>query len=947
MSVKTGDKTAAEKQNRKSSQGRQKIIHVLSNTHWDREWRFPFQQTRLLLVSLVDRLLELMETRPDYRYFNFDSQTIFLDDYLELRPENRERLAALIRDKRLIVGPWYTLPEEYCVGGESLVRNLLMGRRVGDSFGYTSRVGYTPTSYGQISQMAQLYAGFDVDGIIFYRGICPDECTNEYFLESPDGTRILGVRLSRYVSRGAFFLYVSRRTMHEKDFRGYQWGDEGCLPFHFCRADEDHEEEPVLLRTPYRNTCNLEHIEEGVRQAMDDVLASATTDCLVLFDGMDSTAPNPNLPEILEAANRVHPDWKFEHSSLPRFLEDLKSRIQPDQMTVLKGERRHPSVDNMFNAFLKDSISSRMYLKQRNAQVERALIRWAEPFSCLAWMMGAMEYPSAPLTKAWKELLACHPHDSIAGLSPDQIHKDMMARFDQAQIVADTLSRNAIGELVARIDTSSSAPEDVLVTLFNPLPSERNDVVPVYVDFPRDKEYRAFDVFDDQGERVPAQIISREESYLIATEPSELPMTFYTTKWKMALEAKNIPALGYKTFTVRPKEGYRSNYGTQLCSECEMENEFLKVSIEPNGTLKVKDKASGQEYSRLLYFEDCGEMGDPWLHRKPFADRVQNTLGCRADIQLLEDGPLLTTFSVALRWSLPAELDRDIKQRSEHEKEMRIVSRISLRKGVPRVGITVEVDNTVRDHRLRVLFDPGFRAEQAYAHGQFDVLERPVHLPDTSDWLEPKTGTNPQLGTVCVENGQRGLAVFSLGLTEYEVLDREDSAVALTLLRAFGYPKMSGLFKEDRVVRQGNEGSQCPGTHRYELALYFYRGRWEDNRVLREEAEHKSPPLAVHHGRYRGEGLSRCESFFSLDPDVLCLSGIKKAEDSDEVIVRFYNPTGREVSGRLWCRAAMEGARELKLSEEPLGDLEVEGRHTIRLTVSPKKIVTIGLRFRK
>jgi alpha-mannosidase len=390
MSVKTGDKTAAEKQNRKSSQGRQKIIHVLSNTHWDREWRFPFQQTRLLLVSLVDRLLELMETRPDYRYFNFDSQTIFLDDYLELRPENRERLAALIRDKRLIVGPWYTLPEEYCVGGESLVRNLLMGRRVGDSFGYTSRVGYTPTSYGQISQMAQLYAGFDVDGLIIYRGICPAECTNEYFLESPDGTRILGVRLSRYVSRGAFFLYVSRRTMHEKDFRGYQWGDEGCLPFHFCRADEDHEEEPVLLRTPYRNTCNLEHIEEGVRQAMDDVLASATTDCLVLFDGMDRTAPNPNLPEILEAANRVHPDWKFEHSSLPRFLEDLKSRIQPEQLTVLKGERRHPSVDNMFNAFLKDSISSRMYLKLRNAQVERALIRWAEPFSCLAWMMGAM-----------------------------------------------------------------------------------------------------------------------------------------------------------------------------------------------------------------------------------------------------------------------------------------------------------------------------------------------------------------------------------------------------------------------------------------------------------------------------------------------------------------------------------------------------------------------------
>jgi len=163
--------------------GRKKTIHILSNTHWDREWRFPFEETRLHLVKLVDSLLDLMENDPEYKYFNFDSQSIFLEDYLEYRPENRERLAALIKEERLIVGPWYTLPEEYSVGGESLIRNLLMGRRVCESFGKTSHVGYTPTSYGQISQLPQIYDGFGIDGIMFYRGIYHKECTNEYFWE--------------------------------------------------------------------------------------------------------------------------------------------------------------------------------------------------------------------------------------------------------------------------------------------------------------------------------------------------------------------------------------------------------------------------------------------------------------------------------------------------------------------------------------------------------------------------------------------------------------------------------------------------------------------------------------------------------------------------------------------------------------------------------------------
>jgi len=923
-----------------------KTIHILSNTHWDREWRFPFQETRLHLIKLLDNLLDLMEGNPEYKYFNFDSQTIFLDDYLEIKPENRPRLEALIKAGRLIVGPWYTLPEEFTVNGESLVRNLLMGKRVGDSLGKTSRVGYTPTSYGQISQMAQIYDGFGIDGIIFYRGIHHTEGTNEYFLEAPDGTRILGIRLSRHVSRGAFFIYVSKRTMHAPDWHGFRWGEEGSLPFHLCRADQDHEEEPAIIRSSYGETCNLEIVQEGIRTAMEDILEQATSDCLVLLDGMDSAYPNKHLPQIIAEANKVNPDWKFIHSSLPKFLTDLKSQIEPEKLTVLKGERRHPSPDNMFNAFLKDSLSSRIYIKQRNAEVERALLQWAEPFSVVAELLNEEKYPDSALIFAWKMLLSNHSHDGIGGLSPDQIHKDMLSRFDQVELIGNALTKTALGAIVSRIDTSDANPEDILITVFNPLPFERDEVPQVLIDFPREKLYRAFSIYDDQGRKVSHQVLSREESYLIPIEPHELPTTYYTTKWKVAFEARNLPALGYKTFTVKPEAGRKSNYGSQVTATNTFENEFLRVKIESNGTLTITDKNSGEIYSNILWFEDCGESGDPWSRIPPVGDGnlVYNSLGSSAEIRQICDGPLMTTFAIKIKMNLPAEVIRGTKKRSAVEKELPVTVRVTLHKRDPKLHLAIDFDNTIKDHRLRVMFDSGFRPEKSIISGQFDILERDVFLPDTSDWLEPYTGTQPNNGGVWVENNQRGLAVLNFGLPEYEVLDNNSGTVAMTLLRGYSYPKMSGIAREDLVARVGNEGSQCLGERHFDLALFFYSGQWQTAGVLRHERELKYPVMSVHHGRFAGKGLTKCESFLKIEPEILYLTALKKSESGHDYVARFYNPSTETVNAFLNLKFPVQRAVLLDLNEEPAAEIKIDDPRRIKISVPPKKIITVLLK---
>jgi alpha-mannosidase len=110
-------------------------IKVVSNTHWDREFRRSFEKTRRRLLDMLDVTLGILERDPAYHSFTLDGHSILLDDYLEMRPERRALVEDLVRAGRLIIGPWYTLVEEFSVGHEALVRNLLFGRKTVEKYG--------------------------------------------------------------------------------------------------------------------------------------------------------------------------------------------------------------------------------------------------------------------------------------------------------------------------------------------------------------------------------------------------------------------------------------------------------------------------------------------------------------------------------------------------------------------------------------------------------------------------------------------------------------------------------------------------------------------------------------------------------------------------------------------------------------------------------------------
>ncbi|MCC7206407.1 MAG: alpha-mannosidase, partial [Anaerolineae bacterium] len=121
---------------------------LVSHTHWDRAWYCTFQEYRVRLVRLVDRLLDILNKDPHYRAFMLDGQMSVLEDYLEIRPHNAETLQALCRSGRLQVGPWFVLADEFLVSPEALIRNMKLGHEMGKAYGGVAKIGYVPDGFG-------------------------------------------------------------------------------------------------------------------------------------------------------------------------------------------------------------------------------------------------------------------------------------------------------------------------------------------------------------------------------------------------------------------------------------------------------------------------------------------------------------------------------------------------------------------------------------------------------------------------------------------------------------------------------------------------------------------------------------------------------------------------------------------------------------------------------
>ncbi|HEV2459700.1 MAG TPA: glycoside hydrolase family 38 C-terminal domain-containing protein, partial [Ktedonobacterales bacterium] len=866
---------------------------LVPHTHWDREWYLTFQQFRMKLVRAVDKVLEALETDPEFFYFMLDGQTIVLEDYLEVRPENAERLQRLAQQGRLLIGPWYLQPDEFLVGGESLIRNLQIGRRMAEPYGGAMPVGYVPDTFGHIAQLPQILRGFGFDNAVFWRGLLPEIDTGAFRWAAPDGSDVLVVWL------------------HD----GYGYSNAAVLPL-----------DPAALT-------------QRITQVVARMQPREVTDTLLLMNGSDHLEPQLGLPQVLDAARaqlREH-GLDIVIGTLPQYIATLCEADLP--LARASGEMRSGQRAHL----LPGVLSTRMWLKQRNAEGEALLTRWAEPSTAWAAVLGS-PYQASLLSISWKHLLHNHPHDSICGCGIDQVHAEMLPRFAQSRQIAEELTTQALTYLAAKVDTAG--PDRALpLVVFNPAPGPRTDVVRAEAHV----LLSSFEVVDADGHVVPHQIHSSrgvellnqtaDKDFVLASlgmigdgrvldyaildahmsagkEPGSVMVDVVVSqqgepdlvliermkarlaelaarddvtafhliareapKIDILLLARDVPAHGGRVLFLRPRvetlfakptvgvapgTSFAGGHGRDIvhAGELTLENAHLAIRVDPtDGTLALTDKRTGVEYAGLNAVADGGDVGDLYNYSPPACDTLIMDPAWPPSVEIVESGPARASLRVERTYYLPVACAPDRQSRSAESARCLVTSEVALAAGARRVEIRTTVENTVRDHRLRVLFPTPFAVTHADAEGAFEVAHRPAQKPAPDDWraagwTEQPVSTQPQKRFVDVSDGEHGLAVLNRGLPEYEVLpaaasgtEGTGSGVALTLLRGVEW-----LSRDDLLTRKSHAGpalhtpeGQGIGTHMFDYALVPHAGTWqtEDGFVLQEAQAFEAPLRAV------------------------------------------------------------------------------------------------------
>jgi len=657
-------------------------IHLISLTHWDREWRFPFEETRMLLVEMMDGLLDLLDRESAYRHYHLDGQSILLEDYLEARPENRDRLAKRVREGRILIGPWYTLPAVSMVDGESLIRNFLIGAKVCAAFGRRMDVGYTPAGYGQPSQMPQILRNFGIDSAMFYRGINRRVCPSaEYWWEGPDGSRVLGLRLGDY-ARANFFYFVYRPVVHDRDNTKmtHHWED-GGLPVRLC----DGRSTTCYYVLESAGGFFGENVADSLARLDSEEIRGTRTPYGLAMQCDDSVEADAAEVRIIEEANRRLGTGSIVHSSLPEYVGRVREHVVTNDVAldVLTGEMRHTLDEGVWTDLYPSVLGNRPDVRQDHRRSEIDLTRWAEPWATIAWMLGR-EYPAFYLERAWKLLLANQAHDSLNGGSMDRINHETAVRNEKIQTLAGGVRRRALEEIVRRIDTSAESPRDIFLIAFNPVPRDRDAVVRATLDFPLEWGVTRYRLTDMDGKDLPFQEVSAVEDKATFQRPSELPLRLPVRRHTVFFLARGLGGMGYRTYRVEAGAAPRQRPGSMATGPATIENEFLRVSGNPNGTIDLVHKATGRAFRQLNHFDDISEVGDPWTGRHSRKEQPVLSTDCRAEVEIVEDGPL--SASIRTKIVLPLPGWSDTERRSAECVDLRGRQRRQGRPGGPSQG---------------------------------------------------------------------------------------------------------------------------------------------------------------------------------------------------------------------------------------------------------------------
>lgn len=722
----------------------------------------------------------------------------------------------------------------------------------------------------------------------------------------------------------------------------YDW-DRGALPFRL--NNEDHPHEHYYPLDVAQEDFDFSVLPSQVKKLIDDESEHFTTSHIACMQGFDCSSPDPNESELAEASNEVAQELGHELflDSLENFMNEMRKEIKDPE--VLTGESRNPGATGKWTNLMGDVISSRTKIKRRNAQGEVAIQRYAEPFSTLGWLVGG-EYMKSTLDMSWKYLLQNHPHDNICGAGIDQMEKDMMYRFDQNEVLSNGIMRRGLSAIVKQINNTDIDINEAVITTFNPSPFSRTEVVTFSIDLPDKSNYEGFSIRDSKGKAIPYTITANESFGTLVRNLQDISLQLRSQRIQLSAEFKNVPGFGYKTYLLKKEKGNIGALNVELNSnsiEPILENEFIKVVINENGSVNIFDKTTRQEFLNQNYYEESGESGNPWIHMFPENNEIFTTLENKAAVSHLESSELLTKFQVENTLQIPTGIDGKEGNYSRKKDliEMKITTVYTLRKNQSFLEVYTKIYNNAEHHRVRAMFPTKLNVTSSSAEASFDVIERKIVVPEESPYFGKPNPQYPMHRFVDMNDGEVGLAVFNDGIREYEAMVDKDRTLAITLFRGFTATQSPVIDQWD--VYPWMKLAQSLGLNEWKYAIYPHKGDWSDGNIYRE-VERFNLPIEMSQSGKGGRTLPKEMSFISIEPNQIALSTLKRSEKRDSIILRLYNPTDQLIEGKLISFKEIKEAWITNMNEERREKIEHE-QNIATIKFSKKKILTIELVF--
>ena len=909
-------------------------IIVVPHTHWDREWYEPFQRFRLRLVALLDDVFDRM-AQDDRQRFTLDGQLAAVDDYLEVRPERQEQVAALVRAGRLAIGPWQILLDEFLCSGENIVRNLERGLARSAALGGAMPVGYLPDMFGHIAQMPQILAGAGLAHACVFRGVPERVRSNAFAWLAPDGTAI--------------------RTEY--------------LPGGYGNA-------AGLMDDPRLVTRRATDLAARLRGWLLD---GDATPVLAMY-GTDHAAPAPDAPDLLAGAGMAGTHLRL--GTLAEYFATQPTTV--DGLPTVRGELRSHARANI----LPGVISVRAHLKRAMARAERQVERYAEPLAALYGGASTQRF----LDMAWSRLIDASCHDSVTGCGCDETAEQVAARLAEA----DQLGRAVCDLVGARL--AAAVPRDAYL-LFNPTPTARTALVRLDVEAPVDGGpvgvvgadggvtpaqilNRARTLLADDlvpaadlpavltrvhgrelyGEEIVAWSVSPDDATLTFAVARHGDPTFDVEDVRLALAAASgpdhwrvrivaaarltvaalvdVPALGHAAIrpVALPSHDPAAGQAAVTVAGRTIDNGLLHVEVAEDGTLRLftPDGLSVDGLGRIV---DGGDVGDSYNYAPPAADElVDKPRAVRTDV--VHEGPVIGVLDVVREYRWPVAADIDAGSRAVDREAITVTTRVELRAGERFLRLRIDFDNRCGDHRVRLHMPLPSPAASSYAEGQFAVVER--GLTAEGGGGEVPLPTFPASGFVAAGGDQGGLAVLLTQPTEYELTD-SGRELAITVLRSIGM-----LSRNRHALRDEPAGpqlptplAQCRGARSVELAVQPFRGTWHSAGVLEAAEAYRHEVLAFPGAAEVSAALPAPVTGLTVGGQGVVLTSIRDRSGRTEL--RLIAQTPIETTAVIRAGRGVRGASRCDLLGRPGEPLSVDGNGLVRLPLRGWEIATVQL----